>query len=239
MEKKENQFSSLQEPPIEKARRFPPSHFDANDSLGESELKDAYSRADFKFKQEHSKELELEKGSIRVPNQEWVLVSFVGKTCSQKTEQFGMKIHGAFADPDSAKEHLKRLGKMEENKYYDIYILEMYSWAIIPPDPTCVEDQEYHDEKLNEIVSEHKKEKYRSKEVFDTRKEKLKQNPDINQFNRNKDVLKNISEKSISQLGVLQQKLPTFTLEKQETSVEATVENNNTVEASDIFNKLV
>jgi|688.fasta_scaffold01457_21 hypothetical protein len=208
-----------------KRQNVPPSHFDAVDALSDVELKDAHKKADDKFESEHDKELELEKSTITVPNQEWVLVSFVGKSCAQKTDIFGMKIHGAFPCQKTAKEHLKRLGKLEENKYYDIYILEMYSWAVVPPDPNCIEDQEYHDDKLNELISEHKKEKYRSKEVFDTRKEKLKQNPDINQYNRNKEVLSSLNKTPFTD----QQKLPAFTLE----------ENKDQTKASDVIEELM
>jgi hypothetical protein len=173
----------------------PPSHFDVNDELNSVDTEQAISKADSLFNKEHDAVLELEPSSVTVPGQEWVLVSFVGKSCSQKTDQFGMKIWGAFPDPESARDHLKLIGKLEENKWYDIYILQMYNWAVIPPDPHCVEDQEYHDEKLNELLSEHKKEKYRSKELFDTRKDKLKSNPDINQYNRNKEVLNELFAK--------------------------------------------
>lgn len=170
----------------------PPSHFDAVDELNEKDTSEAFKRADEKFEKEHDKEITLEKSSITVPSQNWALVSFVGETCSQKTTQMGMKLWGCFGEIEDAKEHLKRLGRLEENRWFDIYIMEMYNWCSIPPDPSCIEDQEYHDDKLNEIISEHKKQKYRAKEVFDTRKDKLKSNPDVNQYNRNKDVLKSL-----------------------------------------------
>lgn len=170
----------------------PPSHFDVNDELSEEDLREAHKKADEKFEFEHDKEITLQKSSITVPGQNWALVSFAGEKCSQKTEQMGMKLWGCFNNPDDAKEHLRKLGKLEENKWFDIYILEMYNWVAIPPDPNCIDDQEYHDNKLNTIISEHKKEQYRAKEVFDTRKEKLVNNPDINQFNKNKNVLNDL-----------------------------------------------
>ena len=111
-----------------------------------------------------------------------------------------MKLWGCFNDIEDAKEHLKMLGKLEENRWFDIYILEMYNWVRIPPDPECIEEQEYHDEKLNEIISGHKKEKMRVKEVFDTRKDKLVNNPDVNQYNRNKNILKELKNEAESEI---------------------------------------
>lgn len=183
-----------------KKQDLPPSHFDAVDELSEQEIQEAHRIADEKFEKEHDKDITLEKSVITVPGQKWALISFVGESCSQKTEKLGMKLWGCFDEIDDAKEHLKKLGRLEENRWFDIYILEMYNWVRIPPDPECIEDQEYHDEKLNEIISEHKKQKYRAKEIFDTRKEKLKNNPDVNQYNRNKNVLKELKNEAEEEL---------------------------------------
>lgn len=166
-----------------------PGHFDVNDDLPDEDIEKAHQRADEKFKKEHDIVLDLEPSTVKVPGQEWLLVSFVGPNCSQKTERLGMKVWGCFANPDDAKEHLMRIGKLEENSMFDIYILQMYTWAIIPPDPDCIEDQEYHDEQLGDLISSHKKEKYRAQEVFDTRKQKLMDNQDVNEYKKNKEML--------------------------------------------------
>lgn len=172
----------------------PPSHFDPTQDLSTNEKEECYRKVEEKLTKENNKELNLMKSDITVPGQEWCLVSFVGKSLKQQTDELGMKIWGCFDDIHSAKKHANKLNKLEENKIFDIFILEMYTWARIPPDPQCIDDQNYHEEKLHEIITDHKRQQLRAKEVFDLRKEKLSNNPDINQFNRNKKVLKQLME---------------------------------------------
>lgn len=168
----------------------PPLYFDPNDELPKEDLKEIDEKIEKKLEKENSKELNLMKSNeLAVPNQNWVLVSFTGASCRQKTEQLGMKIWGCFNEIKEAKDHADKLSKIKENNIFDIFILEMYTWAVIPPDPQCMDDQVYHEEKLHSMITDHKKEQLRAKEVFDMRKEKLKNNPDFNQYNRNKKVL--------------------------------------------------
>lgn len=166
---------------------MPSNHFDPTDELSAADIEKCNERVEQALQIENNKELNLEKSDITVADQEWCLVSFVGKTCAQKSNELGMKIWGVFPDITSAKKHADKLSKI--NKLFDIFILEMYCWARIPPDPQCIEDQNYHEEKLHELVTDHKRQQMRAKEVFDLRKEKLMKNEDINQFNRNKQKL--------------------------------------------------
>jgi len=212
----------------------PPSHFDVLDELSTEEITEAHEKADKKFEDENDHELNLIKSPMVVPGQDWTLISFVGEECSQKTKEFGIKIWGTFPDIETSKQYLKEIGSREENKYFDIYIIESRAWVKIPPEQKCIEDEVYHDERLNTLIDTHKKEQYRSQEVFDTRKEKLKNNPDVNQHYKNKEVLKelkqsldievledNVQEKGIQNEEAMKKifgepkKLPTFTIEEQ------------------------
>lgn len=230
-------MENLKEPP--KA----PSHFDPTDNLSPKETAECYQKVEETLTKENSKELNLMKSDITVPGQEWCLVSFVGKGLKQETDDLGMKIWGCFDDIRSAKNHANKLNKLEENKIFDIFILEMYTWARIPPDPQCIDDQNYHEEKLHEIITDHKRQQLRAKEVFDLRKEKLKNNPDANQFNRNKKVLQELmkeeneespeqvqNEEALRAIHGEPLKLPTIEIVKQEndTNIET---NNDTTES--------
>ncbi len=172
----------------------PDGHFDPTDSLTEKETAECYAKVEETLNATNDKELNLEKSSEKVPGQDWVLVSFVGSTCGQKTEKLGMKIWGCFDCIKAANSHAKKLSKICENKIFDIFILEMYTWARIPPDPSCIEDQNYHEEQLHEIITDHKRQVMRAKEVFDTRKNKLSSNEDVNQFKKNKQELASLLE---------------------------------------------
>lgn len=170
----------------------PPTHFDPTDELSQEEISQINEKVEQTLKIENFQELNLQKSKETVPGQEWCLVSFVGDSCNQKTQELGMKVWGCFDDIVSAKRHADKISKIKENQIFDIYILEMYSWARIPPKAEFLagENQIYQDNKLNELITEHRRQQMRAKELFETRRQKLSQNPDVNQYHRNKEVLK-------------------------------------------------
>ena len=98
--------------------------------------------------------MSLEQDYTTVPGQLFACLSVVGPEAPQKNDQFGIKIRGAFATRDEAANHAKRLQK--EDATFDIYVVDMYKWLLIPPDPTKIEDVHYTNEKLEEIMSGYK-----------------------------------------------------------------------------------
>lgn len=110
---------------------------------------------------------------LTVPGQQYVLISVVApEGTNQKNEHFGIKIRGCFASKDEAGRHAKRL--QETDRLMDIYIADMYKWLLIPPDPNAVADQEYQDEKLNQIIRGHMDNQRKAKELYEIRKEDVK-----------------------------------------------------------------
>ena len=89
-----------------------------------------------------------------VPGQLFACVSFVGPEQPQKNELLGMKIRGCFPDRESAAAHAKRLQK--EDSTFDIYVVDMYKWLLIPPKAEAVEDVHYTNEKLEEIMTKYR-----------------------------------------------------------------------------------
>tara|TARA_A100001015_G_scaffold298043_1_gene380266 strand:- start:670 stop:1320 length:651 start_codon:yes stop_codon:yes gene_type:complete len=61
---------------------------------------------------------------------------------------------------------------------FDIYVVEMYSWLLLPPDISLIE-QKHIDEKLNEIISGHKESQLKAKEYFNERKRELIDNINV------------------------------------------------------------
>jgi hypothetical protein len=82
-------------------------------------------------------------------------------------------VWGCFDTLEEAKSHCKHIGRLEENEQYNIYVMGMYNWAIIPPDLSQIDDVEHHNEQLQTILTEHRKEHARVREVFDMRQELL------------------------------------------------------------------
>jgi len=103
-----------------------------------------------------------------VPGQLYACLSIVGPDCPQKTDKFGIKIRGAFATRDEAAHHAKRLQK--EDSTFDIYVVDMFKWLLIPPDPTMIEDSHYTNEKLEDIMVKYKENQAMAASMFEERK---------------------------------------------------------------------
>jgi len=89
--------------------------------------------------------MSLTQDYTTVPGQLYACLSVVGPEAPQKNEKFGIKIRGAFSNRDEAANHAKRLQK--EDPTFDIYVVDMYKWLLIPPDPAAIEDTNYTNEK--------------------------------------------------------------------------------------------
>jgi len=165
---------------------------DPADPLPKEEVEKCIEKADAKLAETNVKELNLAKSDIQVPGQQWVLVSFVGHGLRQKSEHLGMKVWGAFDDIKEAHEHAGRINRDFNEKIFDVYVLEMYTWAVVPPDPKCIKDQNYHEKALHELITDHKRRMTVASEVFDRRKEILTDN--AKEFNENKAKLKALND---------------------------------------------
>lgn len=112
--------------------------------------------------------MSLEQDYTTVPGQLYACLSVVGPEAPQKNDKFGIKIRGAFASRDEAANHAKRLQK--EDSTFDIYVVDMYKWLLIPPDPTKIEDVHYTNEKLEEIMTGYKENQAEAARLFNERK---------------------------------------------------------------------
>src|SRR5210317_521780 len=110
----------------------------------------------------------LEQDYTTVPGQLYACLSVIGPEAPQKNDKFGIKIRGAFNSRDEAASHAKRLQK--EDATFDIYVVDLYKWLLIPPDPTKIEDVHYTNEKLEEIMSGYKENQAEAARMFNERK---------------------------------------------------------------------
>lgn len=113
----------------------------------------------------------LEQDYTTVPGQLYACLSVVGPECPQKNDQFGVKIRGCFSTRDEAANHAKRLQK--EDATFDIYVVDMYKWLLIPPDPTKIEDVHYTNEKLEEIMMGYRESQQMATKLFEERKKDM------------------------------------------------------------------
>tara|TARA_B110000008_G_C16900886_1_gene536689 strand:+ start:244 stop:918 length:675 start_codon:yes stop_codon:yes gene_type:complete len=113
----------------------------------------------------------VDKDSFTIPGQNYALISIVSPETTQKTKDFSaIKIKGVFDKIDDAREHADKLQKLDPT--FDIYVVEMYSWLLVPPDPELIE-QVHVDTKLNEIIAGHRESQLKSKMYFEERKREL------------------------------------------------------------------
>ena len=117
----------------------------------------------------------LEQDYTTVPGQLFACLSVVGPDCPQKTDKFGIKIRGCFATQDEAAKHAARLQK--EDATFDIYVVDMYKWLLIPPKPSEIENTHYADEKLEELRQKYKENQNRARKMFEERKRDMMAKP--------------------------------------------------------------
>ena len=114
----------------------------------------------------------LEPDYITVPGQNYALISWVGpEGPAQKNQNYGMKIRGCFASEDDARNHALRLQK--DDKLVDILVVQMYQWFQCWPGADDIDNIEYQNEKLNELMSERKKNQEEAQLMFSSRKKAL------------------------------------------------------------------
>jgi hypothetical protein len=110
-----------------------------------------------------------------VPGQLFACLSIVGPECPQRNDKFGIKIRGAFSTREEAEKHAKRLQK--EDAMFDIYVVDMYKWLLIPPDRDHIEDVHYANEKLEEIFSKYRENQRMAAALFEKRKRDMTTKP--------------------------------------------------------------
>ena len=103
-----------------------------------------------------------------VPGQLFACLSVIGPEAPQKIDNFAIKIRGCFAARSEAADHAKRLQK--EDATFDIYVVDMYKWLLIPPDPTKIEDAHFANEKLEEIMQGYRENQAQATKMFEERK---------------------------------------------------------------------
>ena len=112
--------------------------------------------------------MSLEQDYTTVPGQLFACLSIVGPEAPQKNDKFGIKIRGCFNSRDEAASHAKRL--QNEDSTFDIYVVDMYKWLLIPPDPAKIEDVHFNNEKLEALMQGYKENQAQAAKMFEERK---------------------------------------------------------------------
>lgn len=114
----------------------------------------------------------LETDPITVPGQNYALISIVSDQSNQKHDKCGVKIRGVFNTKEDAQHHAKKLQALDQT--FDVFLVEMYKWLLVPPDISKIDEQHHADEILNNIVQTHKEEQVKAKQLYEERKDEVK-----------------------------------------------------------------
>jgi hypothetical protein len=122
--------------------------------------------------------LEADEVAFRVPGQNVALVSFIGpyELLKVKHDKFQINLRGATDDIVGAR---KRINKITQDGNsacrYDIFTIGMYEWVAIPPNISFMQDNDLHEDFLNGIIVNHKKDLLTKKYMFEMRKDLINQ----------------------------------------------------------------
>lgn len=113
----------------------------------------------------------LSEDKLTIPGQQYALISVVSPSSTQKNDTCGVKIRGVFATMEEAKEHANKLVKIDPS--FDVMLVELYKWLPIPPDVSQIENQEYQEQHLNQLVKGHLENQVLAQQQFEERKIEL------------------------------------------------------------------
>jgi len=141
--------------------------------------------------------MNLDQDLTQVPGQLFAICSFVGHDLTIKFDEmmaplgvtkesplygetferfkdackFAVRISGVFATSEEAGRHAQKLQK--EDASADRYVVDLYKWSLVPPDPEKIADVQYTDEKLNEIMTKYRENQREANIMFHKRKKAL------------------------------------------------------------------
>ena len=114
----------------------------------------------------------LDEDTIVPLGQRFALCSFVGPELRQKNDKMGMKIRGCFSTREEASAHVRKLQAFDGS--VDIFMLEVGKWVPIPPSVEEIEDVEYQEKYMNDLMKGYKESQLKAKEVFQERADAIK-----------------------------------------------------------------
>lgn len=111
--------------------------------------------------------MELAPFPLEVPEQKYVLVSFVAPEARQATDLSGFRVYGAFATIEEARAHAARVNSADPA--FDVYVAEMYRWCAWHPDTQLIADKVHSDKQLDTLLREYRAQQEAARVMFDKR----------------------------------------------------------------------
>ena len=130
----------------------------------------------------------LDEDTFLPKAQKFVCLSFLNSE-DNKVTLSGIKIRGVFETYEAACSHAKKVQEMD--KYFNVFVGEMGKWLPFDPNPSKVENAEYANEQLNNIMKEYKLNQEKAKVYYEKQKNEkmvksLTESLSINKKNKKK-----------------------------------------------------
>lgn len=131
---------------------------------------------------DHLKEDEI------ILSQRFCCISFLSPEGIRNCTLRGLKIRGVFPTYEEAKAFANDLQKKDPD--FDVFVGEVGKWLPWDPDPNTVEDQQYQEKELNELMSAYKENREKAKKMQEERKTDMIKQAAVNQKNQKKGDIK-------------------------------------------------
>ncbi len=136
----------------------------------------------------------LTEDSLVPENQKFVCLSFLTDK-ENKTTLCGIKIRGVFDTYEKACEHAKKLQTVDQ--YFNVFVGDMGKWLPFDPAPDskAVQDSEYANEQLNNMMKAYYENQEKAKIYHEQRKNEMVRQNILDNLNTRRDNLKEAKKK--------------------------------------------
>jgi hypothetical protein len=124
------------------------------------------------FKKENKKDIDYLDDDPVIHGQEWICVSFLSPEGIKNCKMRGLKFRGAFSTREEAENHAKMIQEKLDPDFH-IFVGEGFKWLPWNPEPDSVENQEYYEKELNDLMKSTKENLYLKKQHENERKKKF------------------------------------------------------------------
>ena len=129
-----------------------------------------------------------------IPNQRFCCISFLSPEEIRNCTLRGLKVRGVFPTYDEAKAFATELQKNDPD--FDVFVGEVGKWLPWDPDPNSVEDQQYQEKELNDLMVAYKENREKAKKMQEERKTDMIKKAAVSQkMNKNEDIRDRLRKK--------------------------------------------
>jgi hypothetical protein len=118
------------------------------------------------------REIDFLKEDPALPNQKFVLLSFLSPEGIRNCKVRGLKVRGVFDDFESAKKYSETLRGTVESDFH-IFIGEVGKWLPWDPEPSSSAEENYAEKELNNLMKAYKEHQAKAKVLYEQRKQEM------------------------------------------------------------------